>query len=150
MVVMKYDDATWHDEASPDDLPTEEASATHIGMFLAWAIHSGLISDLHIEESPGLIEAVTLRRMKGSEFLWERCDGKLTDEDFTDTGNAFARSYYLDRENENEYGEFFADYKAILASGLPSFYHVADSWENFEKLKSVVDQRYEAWLREVG
>lgn len=44
---MKHDDYTWHLEGDfPADLPSE-AAATHIGMFLAWAIHAGCVSDLH-------------------------------------------------------------------------------------------------------
>jgi len=39
---MKYDDASWHYGGDfPDDLP-DEAGATHTGMFLAWALLSGL------------------------------------------------------------------------------------------------------------
>lgn len=39
---MKYDDASWHCAGDfPKDLP-EAAGATHTGMFLAWALLSGL------------------------------------------------------------------------------------------------------------
>lgn len=39
---MKYDDSTWHTDGDfPADLPPE-AGATHIGMFMAWALAQNL------------------------------------------------------------------------------------------------------------
>jgi len=31
-------------------------------------------------------------------------------------------------------GPYFADYKQVLVARLPSFWHVADTWENYEKI----------------
>jgi len=55
---MKYDDASWHyDGDFPDDLP-EEAGATHVGMFLAWAITDDLAGELHLDDSQESIQKV--------------------------------------------------------------------------------------------
>jgi hypothetical protein len=76
---MKYDDASWHYGGDyPNDLPSE-AAATHIGMFLAWAILRDLVGDLHIEESRESLERVRARQMTGREFLLKECDEKFTD-----------------------------------------------------------------------
>ncbi|MGN6118448.1 MAG: DUF7832 domain-containing protein, partial [Rhodanobacter sp.] len=43
---MKYDDASWHYGGDfPKDLP-DEAGATHTGMFVAWALLSGLAGQI--------------------------------------------------------------------------------------------------------
>jgi hypothetical protein len=42
-------------------------------------------------------------------------------------------------------GACFADYRKVLAAGLPSFWHVADTWENYEKIAAVITRRYEEW-----
>ena len=77
--------------------------------------------------------------MTGREFLFEMCVGKFWDHDLSDEGNEFA-SFYYDGE-----GKYIADYAGALASGLPSVYHVADTWENYDKLVPVIDRRFSDW-----
>jgi len=134
---MAYDRADWHYGGDfPADLPTE-AGATHIGLFLAWAIHRGLVGDFHRNESSDAVAAVTRRDMSGGQFLIQECDEKFWEEDLSDEGNAFAREYYADG--------YFADYVETLAEELPSIYHVADTWANFDRLAPVLDQRLQQW-----
>jgi hypothetical protein len=91
---MKYDDASWHlNENLPEARP-RSAGATHVGMFLGWAIDSNSHGTL-----PTRLGAVDLdnyrRRIKtGTEVLLSCCDEKLTDEDLNHEGNAFAMDYY--------------------------------------------------------
>ena len=138
---MKYDDASWHYGGDfPAELPPE-AGATHAGMFLAWALLRGLGGQIHRDE-PGTLEALRSRQTTPGRFLVERCDEKFTDEDLDDEGNEFARAYFdLDK------GEYLSDYEKVLGKGLPSLYHVADSWKNFDVLKPVLDRRLEEWKR---
>ena len=42
--------------------------------------------------------------MSGTAFLFKHCDGKFTDEDLNDQGNAFAKEYYGDD------GDYMQDY----------------------------------------
>jgi hypothetical protein len=42
-------------------------------------------------------------------------------------------------------GAYFADYKKVLVAGLASFWHVADTWKNYEKIAAVITRRYEDW-----
>jgi hypothetical protein len=41
-------------------------------------------------------------------------------------------------------------YGELLAKGLPSMYHVADTWPNYDKLKKRIDQRYREWKGETS
>lgn len=137
---MKYDDASWHYGGDfPDDLP-DEAGATHTGMFLAWAVLSGLGSEIFIEELPEYVERLRSREITPGAFFFSLCDGKFIDEDLSELGNEFAMAYY-----ESESAQFIPDYEATLAAGLPSTYHVPDTWESFDKLKPVIDRRFAEW-----
>jgi hypothetical protein len=139
---MKYDDASWHYGGDfPDDLPAS-AGATHSGMFLAWALLSGLGGDIHTEESPEDLEKLRTRAITPGQFLIDACDEKFIDEDLNDEGNAFAAVYF-----DFERGSYIADYERVLVQDLPSQYHVADTWENFDRLKPVLDQRFQEWRR---
>ena len=139
---MKYDDASWHYGGHfPKDLP-DEAGATHTGMFVAWALLTGLAGEIHTEELPEGLEKLRSRSVTPGQFFLEACDGKFTDEDLNDEGNAFAQEYFdFDR------GAYMNDYDQLLAKGLPSQYHVQDTWTNFDKLRHVLDKRLDDWRR---
>jgi hypothetical protein len=142
---MKYDDASYHYGGNfPKDLPIE-AGATHTGMFLAWAMLSGLAGELHLTEFPEGIQALTERSITPGRFLLEYCDGKFTDEDVNEVGNTFAASYF-DFKN----GLYLTDYENVLLNGLPSLYHVPDSWQTYETLKPTLDARFSEWRSHAG
>ena len=144
---MKYDDVSWHCGGNfPEDLP-DEAGATHIGMFLAWAIMNGLEGDLHKEDSQEAIEAVRQRRMTGAKFLLQECDWKLTHHSLNEEGNQFCLEYY---GNDDGYGQYLVDYEIALAKNEPSLYHIEDSWPTFDKLYEHIQSRYEAWKSKNG
>jgi hypothetical protein len=139
---MAYDRADWHYGGDyPKDLPPENGG-THIGMFLAWAILNNLEGDLHREEAADALAAVRTRTMTGRDFLFQQCDEKFTIEDLSDEGNAFARWYYADGQLD---GPYIADYEGALGAAVPTLYHVADTWENFDKLAPVITRRYLEW-----
>jgi hypothetical protein len=137
---MKYDDASWHSEGDfPTDLP-KTAGATHGGMFLAWALLSGLGGPIHIDDFAEDLEALKARKLTPGAYLLRACDGKLTDEDLNDEGNAFAQSYF-DLQN----GSYVKDYERTLGQDVSTLYHVEDSWDNFDRLKPVLDERFSTW-----
>jgi hypothetical protein len=140
---MSYDRTDWHYAAEnyAKDIPRENGG-THIGMFLAWAIMNGLEGDEHHEDCPTSLAAVRARQMTGRQFLFRECDEKFTDADLSDEGNAFARYYYGDPE-----WHYLKDYDRVLASNLPSTYHVEDTWENYDKIATVISQRFDEWKR---
>jgi hypothetical protein len=141
---LVYDKAKYHYDGNfPDDLEPEQGFV-HTGMFLGWIIDHDLYSDWFGPEMRGYISAFKSRDMTGAK-VFEACDGVLVDDMLTDEGNAFARDYF-----DFERGKYLADYSELLTKGLPSMYHVADTWPNYEKLKKRIDQRYRDWKGETS
>jgi hypothetical protein len=33
----------------------------------------------------------------------------------------------------------------VLVTGLPSFWHVADTWANYDKIARVITKRFQEW-----
>lgn len=136
---MKYDDASWHYGGEyPAGLPRKNG-ATHIGMFLAWNIERALVSRDHEENSAKQLARVRARKMTGADFVMKVCDEKLTDDDLSDEGNRFAVAYF-----EKKY---LADYATVFGDDADSLYAIADTWANYDRLKPVLDRRYEAFAK---
>ncbi len=137
---MKYDDASWHYGGDfPKDLPNE-AGATHTGMFVAWALLTGLAGDVFISDFSHELSRLRSRSLTPGRFFLSACDGKFSDEDLNEVGNSFAQAYF-----DFETGKFVADYDTTLGGDLPTLYHVQDTWENFDRLKPLLDQRFAEW-----
>lgn len=139
---MKYDDASWHYGGDfPEDLP-DEAGATHTGMYLAWALLTGLASSMHTEDFPDTIPPLQRRQITPGRFFLEYCDGKFIDDDLNDLGNEYTQAYF-----DFDKGEYLADYEKILGAELPTLYHVEDSWRNYDRLRPHLDRRFASWKR---
>ncbi len=138
---MKYDDASWHYGADnfPDDLP-EAAGGTHIGMYAAWAMLSGLGSSEMEEDSPELLERLRARDITPGAFFMAACDGKFIDDDLNETGQQFTEEYF-----EEEPSEYLEDYGELFGDDVDSLYEIEDSWANYDRLKPVLDQRLAEW-----
>lgn len=138
--MVKYDDASWpYGGDFPEDLPNE-AGATHAGMFVAWAFLAGLTGELHLSDFAEELEALRRRQVTPGAYFLRYCDGKFTDEDLNEEGNAFAEAYF-----DFEKGQYISDYDETLTRDLPSTYHVADTWENFDQLRPALDRRFREW-----
>jgi hypothetical protein len=133
---MKYDDGSWHSGGDfPSDLPPD-AGATHIGMFVAWAVLNGLASSYHTVESAQELAQLRAREITPGAWFISTCDGKFTDEDLSDEGNAFAVSYYN--------GSYFGDYSDTFPD-VSSLYYVEDSWVSFDAIAPVLTERLRTW-----
>jgi hypothetical protein len=139
---MSYDRADFDYSTEGEPLPKGHAG-THIGMFLAWGVQNGLESDFHRQQSAELLARLRRREITGRQFFEAACGDRFSGRDLNAEGNAFAQCYYKDEAGQR--GAYFADYKRILAAGLPSFWQVADSWDNYEKIAAVISRRYQAW-----
>ncbi|MCT4580255.1 MAG: hypothetical protein N4A35_02470 [Flavobacteriales bacterium] len=136
--MASIDRVDWHlNEDYPENLP-EENSGTHIGMYLAWIINNDLISDFHKEESKEGVENVRSRSITGRAFLFDYCDGKFWEQELNRKGLDFTKYYY-------ESGGYFNDYTNLLASNFDSVFQVNNSWDNYEKLKLIIDKQYSKW-----
>ena len=139
---MSYDRADFNYSTEAEPLPKGHAG-THIGMFLAWAVQNGLESDFHQQHSAETLAKLRRREITGRQFFEAACQERFSDKDLGEEGNAFAQHYYVDETGRR--GAYFADYKKVLAAGLASFWHVADTWKNYEKIAAVITRRYEEW-----
>ncbi len=143
---MKYDDAEYlflnfETERDNDD------AGTHIGMYLAWAILRGLGGEhFSAPEAASHIQRLKAREITGAEVLWDRCDGKLTDDDFNAVGNAFTAAYYekfFTRDYERVFQRDFVD----TGHAVDDLCSVPDTWANFERMAHVLDQRFAQWQK---
>ncbi|MET3538691.1 DUF7832 domain-containing protein [Chryseobacterium limigenitum] len=151
--MSKYDDASWHYGGDfPEGLPSKN-SATHTGMFLNWCIHNNLHSEEMKEDFKDEIESLKRREITGAEFLLEVCDGKFTEHELNDLGNSFAKDYYVDETDfADKFSSFATDYINIFDSKAEesdyeyeTFYHIEDTYENYDLMKLAIDHRFEEW-----
>jgi hypothetical protein len=142
---MKYDDASWHYGGEFPEGLSNDAGATHIGMFLAWALLSGMGGELFAEEEPQLVDELRSRSITPGQFFLKYCDGKFIDEDLSELGIRFTEDYF-----ELEKGGYLADYEQLLQKGLETLYHVPDTWESYDKLSPAIDARFAGWRNSAG
>ena len=91
---MKLDDAGWHYGGTfPADLP-DRAGATHIGVFLAWAVTRDLVSPEMFEDDEPALDRLRRREITGTDLVMSLCDEKLVSDHFSAEGAAFAAAYY--------------------------------------------------------
>lgn len=134
-----YDNAKSHFLGNfPDSLPIEQAYV-HIGMYLGWIIDADLYSEFFKEEASNQIFRFK-RREISCTILSEIWDGYLGFELFSQEGNLFTYYYYGG-------GLYKKDYDELLVKALPSLYHVTDSWENYERMRARIGERFEAWKK---
>jgi hypothetical protein len=136
-----YDKAKYHNGGDyPAGLPDEQAFV-HTGLYLGWIIERDLYSEMFRDETAGMIARFKAREITGPA-VYEYWDGCLIEDMLSEEGNAFSQAYFdFDR------GSFLRDYETLLAEGLPSIYHVANTWENYERLRTRLDERLAAWRR---
>lgn len=136
-----YDKAKYHYGA---DNFSKELSHTqafvHTGMFIAWLVQHDLFSGAVLHTPPTVIEKVKRRHLTGTEFYKEYLDGVFMPNELTGEGVQFTEFYF-----DFEKGQYLADYSKVLANNLPSLYHVADTWDNYDELSKVIDARYRKW-----
>jgi hypothetical protein len=129
---MKYDDASWHYGGNFPAGQPEEHGGTHIALFMKWCFAKGWAGSLHMEEEPEAIAAVVRESMSATDFLFKYCDGKFTNEDLTEEGNAFAAQYYGDD------GLYLDDYAEAFGDLM---YVAPESAHNYAQFAAMLDAR---------
>ena len=151
--MTKYDDASWHYGGDfPEGIP-EKNSATHSGMFVNWCINNTLHSDELKEDCKNEIESLKKREITGADFVINTLDGKFSEYDLNDLGNAFAKDYYVDETDfTDQFSSFATDYINIFDSlaeesdfEYETFYHIEDTYENYDLMKQIIDHRFLEW-----
>lgn len=139
---MKYDDASWHYGGTfPEHLP-EAAGATHIGMFLAWMLFNDFGSEELEEDAESELLQLKDRTLTGAQFVMGILDEKLTDQEFSETGNAFAVAYYQGLNNDSRYVD---DYLQTFGKRVEDLYSVEDTWAHYDQLSTAITARFSAW-----
>ncbi|MBE8728114.1 hypothetical protein [Flavobacterium hungaricum] len=138
--MASIDRIDWHQtEDFPENIPLENGG-THIGMYLNWIIENNLIGEIHLTESASLLEDVKAKKITGRDFLIKCCDGKFWAEDLNEIGLKFTEDYYSS-------DKYFGDYANTLDSNQDSIYEYENSWENYDKIRLVIDKRFKDWQK---
>lgn len=136
---MKYDDASWHFDAEdfPKNLP-QSAGATHIGMFVTWAVLNGLMSDEFTIDFSEQIQKLKSRQINPGQFVWQYMEGKFSDYDLSEKDRVFANIYYTEKSANN----YLASYESSFKGNLVSEYLISDTWETYEKVSAIINRAY--------
>ncbi len=116
--------------------------AVRIAFFVTWAMLNGLEGQLHQEDDQQLLNQLRQRKITPRSFLEIACDDKFWEEDLSDEGNTFAHSYYVGRPGQITY---FKDYEQVFLVEPTNLFAVADNWENYDKIASLISRRYIEW-----
>lgn len=121
----------------PDEIPIENAF-THIGMYLGWVIDNELYSEDFEDEFA--VQMIRFKnRVTSCMIVGELWDGLVYSEQFSeDEGLLFTEFYYKS-------GQYLKDYASTLSEGLDSIFHVEDSWENYNKMSTLLTSRFQEW-----
>lgn len=132
-----FDKAEWHSEGDfPGDLSADRA-ATHIGLFLGWAIARGHVSEDFELGNEDAIEKFEAHELSAGQLILDACDGTLTADELSAEGARFAADYYDE--------EYMDDYVDLSDDDLPSIYHEGDSPAKREAVYAVLDARFAEW-----
>jgi hypothetical protein len=134
-----FDKAKYHADGNfPSGLPREQAYVPG-GMFIAWCALADLLSEEIRRQFSA--ECVALNERTSSPCsLYRAFGGVFTDAHLSRKGIDFAKAYF-----DLEHGAYLDDYIDLLANEEPTAYHVADTWRNFDLLRSILDSRYSDW-----
>jgi hypothetical protein len=135
-----YDKAKWHYEGDYPKGLSKTQAFVHTGLFTGWLIEHDMITREFTRqfsrEFPPVTKHFKQRKLTGPQAkIWGGC---LDSEMLTPQANEFAQEYYD--------GDVFAkDYRKLLVRRLPSWYHVQDTWTNYDILARQINDRYAAW-----
>lgn len=129
----------WHLHACRALGLPDDRAGTQAGMFLSWIGHRSLASrEFRLLAGPTL-RALHNRELTGRVVLLEALGGVLPLGVVASRARAFSTAYFA--------SAYFRDYERVLASDLPSPYHVEDSWANYDRLEPTLDLRWRSWPR---
>jgi len=136
-----YDKAGDHDETVREYGLPERQAAVPGAFFLGWLIERDLCSLAFAAREATLIAAYRQRAATAPE-IYDRADRCLRADMLSEEANAFAQDYFADAGKA-----FWDDCAQVLASGLPSPFHVAYDAEHQQRINARLDERYAAWRK---
>lgn len=136
-----FDKAKYHDNSVEQLGLDEEQSFVHTGLFFAWLVNNGLMSDFFVDETGNEIEKLKERKISPST-IYMNWDGVLLGEMLNDTGFNFALSYF-----DFDKGTYMADYEKVFNVTGDQVFTVKDTWENYDKIKTTINAAFEKWSK---
>lgn len=85
-----------------------------------------------------MYQRVLDRQATGRDLLFSELDEKFFSELLSKEAREFTRYYY-------ESNEYLNDYDQILGGDLETLYQVSDTWNNYDRMAQVLDERLHAW-----
>jgi hypothetical protein len=114
-----------------------------IGMLLGWLIDANLVSRYFRHDAADQIVRFKSRSLTGPE-IYEKWDGVLAHDMLNMRGNHFLK-WYMDK--------YYGDFAATLCGESEEFdercFEVDNTWENYDRMKKVVDARFQFWKEQV-
>ncbi len=138
-----YDKAKYHVEGDfPEGLDKSQAHVP-TGFFVAWLAMNNLVSEEILSNFKDEVDAIKNRKASPSG-LYRAVGGVFSEDMLTAEGNVFTQQYF-----DFDIGKYLDDYDELLSEHLPSFFHVADTWENYNILAKRIDERFAAWKKDL-
>lgn len=119
----------------------EEQAFIHTGLFLAWLVNNGLMSCFFSKESGSEIEKLTTRKISPCA-IYMNWDGTLIGEMLIKEGFNFSMVYF-----DFDKGHYIKDYEKTFDVSGEAFFTIKDTWENYDKLKLILDLEFEKWRK---
>ncbi|MCE9546581.1 MAG: hypothetical protein K8T25_13825 [Planctomycetia bacterium] len=120
------------------------------GLFLAWMIESNLLNEDFCADAEVELEIAQIKnRTLTGPALYQRWDGVLTDEMFDDVGNLFAKEYVGVVLSGSYLGDLQRTLCSPASTSADDVFSLADTWENYELLKPLLDSRFQAWSKTI-
>ena len=104
-----------------------ERAAAVPGLFLAWCVNLGLITEAVARDEARAVVRLKVREIGGGEFLIAACGGVLDDRVLSTAGIDFARRHY-------------AAFEAFARASLPA--PVEDKWTHYDRVAPWLTARY--------
>ena len=131
-----FDKARYHlDGDFPDDLPDDQAFV-HTGFFLGWLADNGLLAAEFESDFSAEISALRSREISAPQ-LYSRVGGCFDGSMVSKIARQFVATYF-----DFETGRYLRDYREVLATDLPSIYHVKDDWFNYDRICAKISLRF--------
>lgn len=124
----------------PDDLDSDQAFVP-TGFFVAWMILRGLASPETIRDFTNDVQSLRQRTATPSS-IYRALGGVFESRLLIADGLRFTEVYF-----DFDTGTYLDDLDDVLGSEVPTYFHIADTWDNFDKLVKRLDERFSQWHR---
>ena len=110
------------------------------GMYFGWLLSNEFQSELIEEVADYTITEFKAKESTGPKLFMTDWEGVLIGELMQDDPYRFTKLYYSS-------GDYEKDLMSTLQLGTKSIYTIEDTWENCEKVKAKIDERYDNWRK---